>query len=1136
MMHTNDRRADGVPQEPAASVVTISELRCEYLHNPLGIDQACPRLGWRLESQQRNQKQTAYQIIVSDSEVSIDAGLGNLWDSGKVRSGRSQHITYGGEPLSARQRLYWRVRVWDQDDKSSAWSGTAFWEMSFLDKADWQARWIGRGEDAAPDLPRTEPAPYFRKEFSLPGKFLSARAYITGLGYYEFYLNGRRVGDQVLAPAQTNYDRRNLRHLLYPYDDRSATRVFYQTFDVSAYLKAGKNTAGVILGNGWYNQRDRREEGWMWYDTPRFIAQLEVLLPDGTRQIINSDGSWRFSSGALQHDAIFSGEIFDARFTPEGWAENGFDDTEWQQALPVRSPSGCLESQLAPADKVTRIIRPVSVSKIRDKLYSYDMGQMISGWIRLEMSGTAGDTVSIRYIEEMGKDYGQQDIYVLSGRAGETYEPRFTWHAFRHVEVSGLKEALKDSELLGMVVNTALDTTGTFECSNELFNKIYVNYLRTQMGNMHGCVSSDCPHRERLGYTGDGQILAESVIFSFDMTQFYQKWINDMADVQHPVSGFVPHTAPFGGGGGGPAWGSACITVPWFYYVYYGDTEILRRHYQGMKKWIAYLGTRTDERGLVVREEPGAWCLGDWATPGPMEIPSALVNTSYYYYVTEIMSRISAILGRRTDEEKFATLAKNIGIALNKNYYNTDRQCYWQGRQGSDVFPLAFNMVTDADRPAVLNSLAKNIIANKGHLDTGILATPLMLEVLTAYGFEDLAYTIMDQRDYPGYGDYILGKQATTLWEYWDGKLSHSHPMYGSVVRWFFKALAGINPDPQNPGFRHIIVKPVLCGDLIYARAAYNSVHGKISSSWQLKDSSFYLDVEIPANTSAEIYIPATDPARVSESDRSVSDHRDLEYVAFEKKYVHVHTGSGKYHFVSADVRSLIKPIHVSTPQISPSGQLFLIPDTAKISIATATPGADIHYRLNGEDVDRPSPIYHKPLPIHESSSLITRAFKEGYLPSFSKTERINFADPQKNGLHYTVLEGSWKERPDTSNLRPVSSGIVYNIDLLTIPRREDYIAVIFEGYLEIQNPGDYSFYLSANDGSLLTIDHRLVIDNAGYSGNKQSTGKINLTKGRKKIKILYFENSGSESIDLTYEGPGIEKQAIPANSLFREL
>jgi hypothetical protein len=393
----------------------------------------------------------------------------------------------------------------------------------------------------------------------------------------------------------------------------------------------------------------------------------------------------------------------------------------------------------------------------------------------------------------------------------------------------------------------------------------------------------------------------------------------------------------------------------------------------------------------------------------------------------------------------------------------------------------------------------------------------------------------MDQRDYPGYGDYILGKQATTLWEYWDGKLSHSHPMYGSVIRWFFKALAGINPDPQSPGFRHTIIKPVLCGDLTYAHAAYHSIYGKISTSWQLKDSALYLDVEIPANTSADIFIPATDPARVSEGNIPVAEHDELKYLAFEKNYVKVQTGSGKYHFYSADIRSLIKPIHVSTPQITPSGQLFLKPETAKISIATATPGASIYYHLNSEEVDKTSPEYRGPLLINESSSLITRAFKDGYLPSFSKTERIDFADPKKNGLHYTVLEGSWQERPDTSKLKPVSSGIVYGIDLQTIPRREDYVAVIFEGYLEIPVSGEYTFYLSANDGSVLYLDHRLVIDNAGYSGKKSSTGKINLSKGRKKIKILYFENSGSESIDLTYAGPGILKQAIPANILFRD-
>ena len=420
----------------------------------------------------------------------------------------------------------------------------------------------------------------------------------------------------------------------------------------------------------------------------------------------------------------------------------------------------------------------------------------------------------------------KNDIYHLNGSGVEEYEPRFTWHAFRHLEIGGISESATLIDITGRVVHTAVDSVGFFECSNELFNKTYENYIRTQLGNYHGSFSSDCPHRERLGYTGDGQLLVESSIFNFDMSRFYRKWLNDMADVQDSITGFVPHTAPFGGGGGGPAWGSSYVIVPWFYYLYYGDKDVLKKHYSGMKHWIEYLGTRTDKNGLVVKEEPNAWCLGDWAAPGEVEIPPPFVNTCYYYYVTDILSRTASVIGKEKEAQYYADLAAEIKDDINKAYYDKEEKLYWQNRQGANAFPLAFGIVNDEDIIPVVGNLVKSILSNEGHFDTGILATPLVLDVLSKFGREDIAFTLMNQRDYPGYG-YNLEKKATTLWEYWDGKLSHSHPMYGSVIRWFFKELAGINPDPDYPGFKHIIINPIISGDLTYVSAGYRSIYGQ---------------------------------------------------------------------------------------------------------------------------------------------------------------------------------------------------------------------------------------------------------------------------------------------------------------------
>ena len=1108
-------------------------LRCEYLKDPLGIDDLSPRLSWNLVSEKRNQVQLAYQVLAASSEKNINASIGDLWDTGKLESDQNIHIRYAGKKLKSRMQIYWKVRVWDQAGNRSKWSEIAKWEMSMLDPVEWIAKWIGESEDTNPDSPETGAAPYFRKEFELKKEIKSARAYVSGLGYYELYLNGKKVGDQVLAPSQTNYDKRNLRELLYPYDDQSGTRVFYNTFDITDHLMRDRNTTGMILGNGWYNQRDRRAEGWMWYDTPRFILQIEIDYENGERKLITSDDSWKVSTGPIIHNGIFSGEYYDARREIEGWNRSGFDQSQWKKAQLVRSPTGKLESQLAAADKVIKTIRPIALSSPSEGVYLFDLGQMISGWVRLKIHGNRGDEVTLRYIEELGNDYRQKDKYILKGDGIEVFEPRFTWHAFREVEVSGVSVPLTIDAIEGRVVNTAVDTVGYFNCSNTLFNKIYQNYLWTQLGNFHGNLSSDCPHRERLGYTGDGQILVEPSIFNFDMTQFYRKWINDMDDARNKVTGFVPHTAPFGGGGGGPAWGSAYVSVPWFYYIYYGDTDILRQHYTGMKQWITYLGTHTDKDGIVVREEPDGWCLGDWATPGNIEIPPALVNTCYYYYITTIMSDVANILGYPQDSHYFSELADTIKSAVNKKYYNKNEKRYWTSRQGADVFPLAFGMVPENQTSGVLESMIKNILKNKGHLDTGILATPLMLEVLTQYNREDIAYTVMDQRDYPGYGDYIIGKGATTLWENWNGGHSHSHPMYGSVIRWFYKALAGINPDPLNPGFKHIIIKPTICGDLTSAKAGFESLYGHISSQWYLDNDDLHLKIEIPANTTATLYLPARDITGVQESGKTPKKENGIAFIKMDNGRAVYKIGSGKYEFVSKNILKLVKPVHVSTPQITPANTLFLNPEKAVISIQSATDGADIYYTVDGTEPSQNSIKYAGSFPLFDNTIVKARAFKEGYYPGFTKAEMIRFVDPELNGIAFSVYEGQWQDKPDLQNLNQVSTGRTFQFNVGDIKKREDHIAIIFESLIEIDQDGNYTFYSSANDGSVLYIDDKPVVDNAGYSGKRVDQGVIDLKKGRHFIKVLYYENTGTESINVMIEGPGLKKQYIPSNKLF---
>ncbi len=1103
----------------------VNDLRCEYIGNPLGIDSTTPRLSWKLAAGGYNRSQSAYHILAASSPDLLSEGSADLWDSGKVDSDQSVNIPWGGKELNSRQQVFWKVQVWDEQGAESKWSETAKWEMALLNAEEWQAKWVGVEESKEPAEMKTGPAPWFRKEFTINKSVKQARVYVTGLGYYELFLNGSKTGNDELVPAQTNYEKRDLTKLIYDYDDQSTTRVLYNIYDVTSQLVQGKNAAGIVLGNGWYNQRDRVSEGRMWFNTPRFFLQLEIEYKDGERQTLVGDRSWQYTTeGPIRHDGLFTGEHYDARMEMPGWSTADFDASGWQQANLLKAPDGKLYPQLAPRDGIIDTIKPVSVKHTKDNVYVYDFGLMFSGWVKLNINGNRGDTLHLRFIEELGSDYNQADQYICKG-GSESWEPSFTWHAFRTVEIRGSSVPLDLNSISGRVVNTVMDTVGYFNCSNELFNKIHDNYIRTQLGNMHGSFSSDCPHRERLGYTGDGSLLVESSIFNFDMTRFYDKWVNDIDDARNKKTGFVPHTAPYEGGGGGPAWGSAYVIVPWFYYVYYGDTQILQQHYEGMKQWVDYLGTRTDKEGIVVREEPNGWCLGDWVTPEAIELPEPLVNTGYYYYCAKLVAQIADVLDKPKDRDHYSALLDEIQSAMDKRYYNEKNQQYWTSYQGADVFPLAFGMVKNENIDGVFDSMVENIVKNREHLDTGILGTPLVLEVLTDMGREDLAFMMMNQRDFPSFGNYILGKGVTTLWEEFSGKSSHSHPMFGSVIRWFYKGLGGINPDTANPGFKHIIIKPILCGDLTFVNTQTESFYGLIKSNWKLdKNGNLKMDVEIPVNTTATVYVPAT-------SEELVSVNSEVaQFVRIEDNKAVYKVGSGVYTFKSQGAAKLMKPVHLPTPIITNVDTLYFKPNTANIEIS-ASNNADIYYTLDGSIPDGNSIKYTGPLEIKDNTIIRAVAIKDGFINSYDRADKVRFIDPAVNGIAYTVYEGEWSDLgpdPESDKYKVASTGKTFEFDVNKIERRGDYVAIRFEGSFDIKTPGKYTFYANANDGCVLKIDGKTVVYDAGAYAARKEFDEIDLKAGRHDLDLFYYEVTGSESMDFNFKGPGFEKQMFP--------
>ncbi len=1109
--------------QPKDHSVFISNLSCEYLQNPIGLDINSPRLRWILKSEGKSIKQSAYQILAATNQGILEKDTSDLWNTGKVPTDQSIQISYEGEKLKSGQRIYWKVRIWDGSNQPTNWSQVAFWEMSLMNDSDWEAKWIST-EDYKHGASYNLRAPYFRKDINIQKKVKKARVYVTGLGYYEFYLNGKKIGDHLLSPNQTNYDRRKLEKWGEPRVGNMRTSVLYETFDITPYLNEGENTAGILLGNGWYIQADRLNEASLWYDTPRAIAQLEIEYEDGEKQIIITDKSWKTTGSPILYNGLHSGEIYDARLEIEGWNLPEYDDNSWKNAIEVRAPKGRLKSQISPPDRATKRIIPISISTPESGIYRYDLGQMISGWARLKISGPKGTTIKMRFMEELGPTYGQRDTYILKGGGIETWEPRFTWHAFRYVDVIGASEPLKIENIEGVVVNTDVKDAGTFTSSNKLFNQILKNYQWTQLGNMHGGIPSDCPHRERRGYTGDGQISCVSAIYNFDMAQFYTKWLEDIREAQNSETGYVPNTSPYQDGGGGTAWGSAYIIIPWNMYLYYGDKKILSEHYKGMKQWISYLQGELDQDGILVNQG-----LGEWVPPEKVELPPSFVNTCYYFYCTSLMTKIAAVLGREEDRKYFLELNDQTKKVINNTFLNKGKSRYSTGRQGAGVFPLGFGIVPNSEKQHIFQHLVNHTIDTKIHFDTGILATPLLLEVLTEFGRIDLAYTMMNQRDFPGFG-YMLENNATTIWETWLGEQSHSHPMFGSVTQWFYKYLAGIQPDPQNPGFKHIIIKPQPVFSLNYAKSTYMSPYGEIISDWHIENDGFILNVTIPHNTSATVFIPTKNADQVKESGKSISSNSNIKMLYYKGQLAVFEIGSGKYSFSSPNILDLLQVPVPQSPIISPGDTFAMKGDSALVNIKTDYSDAIVHFTLDGKEPDVSSNVFTQPFYLKENVIIKAKTFLENSEPSFTTTSVINFLDPNKNGLIFNYYEGKWTALPDFNKLQSAKSDKTFQFRLENINPNADEFGVVYSGFIEIQEAGKYTFYVASNDGSKLFINNKLVVDNSGLHGaDEEKSGLIQLSEGIHPIKLTYFQAGGGMYLKVSYSGPNVKKCEIPA-------
>jgi alpha-L-rhamnosidase len=893
--------------------LNIGKLRCEYQENPLGIDTIKPRFSWVMLSDRRNTIQTAYHIQVAASNEALTQASKLVWDSGVVKDDSSIWVDYDGNRLDSFQRYWWRVKVRDNHGEETGWSQPAWWEMGILSPSEWTAEWISPElEEKAED----NPCPMLRKEFNLKGKIESARAYVTSLGLYEMEINGKRVGDARFTPGFSSFHK----------------RLQYQVYDIKDYLLEGKNAVGVFLADGWYR-------GHLWTKSKpnifgkelALLAQIRITYKDGTIETIVTDSSWQCTTGPILRSDLYYGEVYDARQEIPGWSELGCEYDRWKKVKKLDyGKAHLVYSPCGPA-KIREEIQPQRILTTPKGELVVDLGQNIAGIIRLQVEGESGREITLNYCEELtpegnfnikqldllgyqrrsGRFY-QIDRYISKG-GPEVFEPRFTFHGFRYVKIEGYPGELDLNSIKGLVIYSDLSPTGDFSCSNPLINQLQHDILWSQKGNFLE-IPSDCPQREKMGWTGDIQIYAPTACFLMDCFGFLAKWLQDLK-VDQMDNGLVPHIVPwlpdypvYGplGVGGSSGWGDACTIVPWTLYLYYGDKRILDEMYSVMKKWIAFIQSRSKN---YIWSKGMHW--GDWLEPGRKIYyyflpwaPKGYVATPFFAYSSYLLSKIARVLGKDNEADYYKGLSEKVRAAYSKKYVKKSGRVK-PSRQGAYVLALVYDMVPEKMRPKLAAHLVKMVKDNDYHLDTGFLSTPHLCQVLCDNGYEDVSFKVLNQDTIPSWL-YEVRKGATSIWEAWDcikanGTLrkgmSFNHYAFGAVGQWLYRYIAGIGLDEENPGYKHIIFSPHPGDGLTEAQAMHQSLYGEIKSSWKLSEGKMTYSITVPANSTATVHLPRAEIDEISENNQPLRNAEGLLKSSQEIGKATLQIGSGSYEF-----------------------------------------------------------------------------------------------------------------------------------------------------------------------------------------------------------------------------------------------